>query len=108
MLFNLVDELNANPVPITLTVPAAVREVVDTEATLASQLDGEDLLEEVQSKLNSYESVRGLPQLIYLAATESEYNWLITDIAGGLAPGEVARGMYMAVAPLFSPRYDAG
>ena len=73
MLFDLVDELNANPVPITLTVPAAVREVVDTEATIASQLDGEELLEEVQSKLNSYESVRGLPQLIYLAATEGEY-----------------------------------
>jgi pimeloyl-ACP methyl ester carboxylesterase len=84
----LVEQLNQNPVPITLTVPS-------TKQKLASKLNGIGFVDGILSTLYRTEAAHALPKLIY-AANRGDFDWIEENLSGDLEPTN-AKEMYHTV-----------
>ncbi|MCB9077868.1 MAG: alpha/beta fold hydrolase [Anaerolineaceae bacterium] len=95
---SLVDQLNTEPISVTLTVPPAVQEVVpDAPATVETTLDGDKLINVIFQEL--YQTTEGevLPRNIFNSAQNSDYGWIEKVLSSQLEPSKVARAMYFTM-----------
>lgn len=86
--FTVIDRLNQQPLPITLTVPSS-------KEKLAAKLDGTAFLDGILSTLYRTEAAHGLPKLI-AAAYRGEFGWIEEGLSGDLEPSN-AKEMYHTV-----------
>ena len=84
----VVDQLNQNPIPLTLTVPS-------TKQKVATKLNGMGFVDGILSTLYRTEAAQALPKLIY-AANRGEFGWIEEALSGDLEPGN-AKEMYHTV-----------
>jgi len=110
VFLTLYDQLNQNPMPITLTVS-------DTKETIDTTLDGTRLIDAVAPYLYNTEGSTFLPRDLYQAKA-GDFSWAEKQLSGGLSSTN-AQGMYHAVlcsqtnsaqfnpADLFPKPYDA-
>lgn len=88
VFFTLHDQLNQNPVPITLTAP-------ETGETIASTLDGTGLAEVIMPYLYNTAGSSLLPRELYRAQA-GDFEWAERQLSDGLSTTE-AKGMHHAV-----------
>jgi pimeloyl-ACP methyl ester carboxylesterase len=86
--FAVLDQLNQNPIPITLTVPS-------TKRKLASKLNGIGFVDGILSTLYRTEAAHALPKLVY-AADRGDFGWIEESLSGDLEPSN-AKEMYHTV-----------
>ncbi len=95
---SLIDQLNREPISITLTVPASMREAVpDAPETLKTTLDGDDLVGVIFHEL--YQTTEGqvLPRNIFNTAKNNDYGWIERIQSSALEPSKEARAMYFTM-----------
>ena len=98
VFLGLVDQLNQEPISMTLTVPAETLEAVpDAPETIDITLTGEDLIDVTFQKL--YQAAEGqvLPRHIYETAKNNDYQWIEQALSKALTPSTSARGMYFTM-----------
>ena len=90
----LVDQLNREPVPATLTVTDEAGEPLET---IETTLDGNDVALATFTLLYNSGANRSLPRLIYQAARNNEFGWVEKTVAPGYSATPKAEAMYIPV-----------
>ncbi len=84
----VVDQLNQNPIPITLTVPSS-------KDTIATKLDGTTLIDGILPSLYGTTDANDVPRLVH-AASQGDFRWIEKPLSNALVTGN-AREMYHTV-----------
>ncbi len=115
VFLSLVDQLNQQPVPVTMTVKDATEQPIETFETT---LDGQDLVMAVFQILYDASKTRALPRQIYQSAQNNDFSWVADTLAPEYKSAPDAHGMYVPVlcarvdsvqteaASLFDPPYE--
>lgn len=97
VFLGLVDQLNRQPITLTVTVPEDVRtDVPDAPATIEATITGEEFADLAFHHLYSRDKGRILPRHIYAAAKNNDFSWVAQGLADGLKAG-TATGMYFTM-----------
>jgi pimeloyl-ACP methyl ester carboxylesterase len=86
---SFLDELNANPRDITVTLK--------TGEALTATITGADVSEMVFSTLYSHMSMRFLPSILDTMIRKGDLSWVAEQRANQLAPGGLPEGMHLAM-----------
>ncbi|NJN96838.1 MAG: alpha/beta fold hydrolase [Anaerolineales bacterium] len=97
VFLGLVDQLNRQPLTLTVTVPEDVRAIVpDAPATIEATVTGEEFADVTFHHLYSKDKGRILPRHIYAAAKNNDFSWVAQGLADGLMSNS-ATGMYFTM-----------
>jgi pimeloyl-ACP methyl ester carboxylesterase len=96
VFLGLVDQLNQQPITVTVTVPEDVRAIVPAApATIDAVVTGEEFADVSFQHLYSMDKGRILPRHIY-AAKNNDFSWVAQGLADGLK-ANTATGMYFTM-----------
>lgn len=94
VFLSLVDQLNEEPIPVTLKVSDESGGVLET---IEANLDGEDLVMATFVYLRGNRNNRVLPHLIYDAVENGNLDWVIENMSPGYSATADANAMYIAI-----------
>jgi len=97
VFLGLVDQLNRQPITVTVTVPEDVRAAVpNAPVTIDATVTGEEFADVAFQYLYAKDKGRILPRHIYAAAKNNDFGWVAQGLADGLK-ANTATGMYFTM-----------